>query len=118
MDEEFAFSYGVGLKGRYYFDPAMSGFNLGVAAELLRTRIEGERLRVATMTTLLVPQAEGGYRVAFDSFFLGASAALGYAFQLASGTENLPGGTLAESTDVEDVSTVYGSVALDVGVWF
>jgi hypothetical protein len=43
---------------------------------------------------------------------------MGYAFQLASGTENLPGGTLADAVEVEDVSTVYGSVGLELGVYF
>lgn len=118
-EEAFAFSYGVGLRGRYYVDGGLNGLFVGVAAEYLASRIENDQILIATKTSLLVPQLEGGYRYGFgEHLFLGGSAAVGYALQIGDSVENLSGGDQAELYEVEDVSTVYGSLGLELGVKF
>jgi len=62
---------------------------------------------------------EGGYRLPLgSSFYLGGAAAVGYAFQLSSSVENLPGGTDAGLYAARDKSTIYGSASLEAGVYF
>lgn len=116
--ESFAFSYGIGLRGRYYLDANLRGLFGGIAIEYLRTRLENESLRIVTTKQLLVPQLEGGYRHGFGSFFLGGGAAVGYALELAGKVENLPGGTDASLFEPEDTSTIYGTLEVEIGLFF
>jgi hypothetical protein len=116
--DSFAFSYGVGARGRYYLGEGQRGFHLGAGGEYLRTRVENAAARVATVSGYVVPYAEAGYRLAFDRFYAGASAVLGYAAKLSGTTENLPGGNNAGSYEATNKSSVYGSAALELGVFF
>jgi len=116
--DSFAFSYGVGARGRYYLGEGQRGFHLGAGGEYLRTRVENAAARVATVSGYVVPYAEAGYRLAFDRFYAGASAVLGYAARLSSTVENLPGGNNAGSSEASNESSVYGSAALELGVYF
>jgi hypothetical protein len=116
--DRFAFSYGVGVRGRYYLGAGQSGFHLGAGAEYLHTRVENAPQQVATISGYIVPQAEGGYRFAFEHFYAGAVVALGYAARLSGRVENLPGGSNADSFEASNNSSVYGSAALELGVFF
>jgi hypothetical protein len=116
--ESFAFSYGVGARGRYYLGEGQRGFHLGAGAEYLRTRVENAAARVATVAGYVVPYAEAGYRLAFDRFYAGASAVLGYAAKLSGTVENLPGGNNAGAYESTNESSVYGSAALELGAYF
>jgi hypothetical protein len=116
--DEFAFSYGVGLRGRYYLADGLSGLHLGVAAEYLHVRIESPQPLIATNSGYFVPYAEAGYRLALGPVYGDASAGFGYAFRTSSSVENLPGGSSASAYVVEDKSTVYGTASLELGVFF
>ena len=58
------------------------GFHLGAGGEYLRTRVENAAALIATLSGYFVPYAEVGYRLAFDRFYAGATALLGYAARL------------------------------------
>ncbi len=116
--EKFAFSYGVGVRGRRYFQPGLSGLSLGLVVELLQSRTESDTLLLATNVTLVVPQVEAGYRMKFGTLLVGGTLGLGYALPVASSVEDLPGGSIAALVEVKDVSNFYGSVGLEVGVFF
>ena len=116
--DQFAFSYGVGLRGRYYLNGSLRGLFAGVAAEYLSSRIENTTDQIATNARLIVPEIEFGYRYALGSFFFGGVAGVGYAFEVDSSVKNLPGGTRAQLCEVEDASTVYGSAGLEIGLYF
>ena len=118
QNDKFAFSYGAGLRGRYYFSDGMDGVHVGFAMEYLRTRIENARNLIATNSTYVVPHAEAGYRMTFGQFYAGAAAALGYALRASANVENLPGGSAASSYAASNESTFYGSASLDLGVYF
>jgi hypothetical protein len=60
---KFEFSYGGGLKGRYYFRASLEGPHLGVALEFLKSRTRDDVNRVAVNNLVLVPELEGGYRL-------------------------------------------------------
>ncbi len=120
-DEELAFSYGAALGVRYYTAPAtaLDGLHLGVWGELLRVRIEDSKVdREAYNTLALVPQIEAGYRFRFGSFLLGLGGALGYALPLSKETEDLSGGEDPVLREVDFEGQPYGSVQLDVGLYF
>lgn len=119
--ESLAFSYGLGAGVRYFTaaDAPLTGFNLGVVLEFLRVRNEDTTIdREAYLTSLLVPQLEGGYRWAFGHFLLGAGAGVGYAIVVSAKTEDSSGGAdnvlLANNAE----NKPYGSVAVDVGFLF
>jgi hypothetical protein len=114
----FNFSYGAGLRGRYYLKEALEGGHFGVAVEYLRTSIEDASARIVTEQTYLVPYAEGGYRLAFGSFYGDLSAGLGYAKRLSGKVENLPGGNNAANYYALDESSVYGTASLELGYLF
>jgi hypothetical protein len=116
--DSFAFSYGVGARGRYYIREGHAGLHVGAGAEYLRTRIENTAALVVTTSGYFVPYAEVGYRFAFDRFYAGATAALGYAARLSGQVDNLPGGNNAGSYQANNESSVYGSVGLELGVFF
>ena len=116
--DRFAFSYGVGARGRYYVGEAHTGFHVGAGAEYLHTRIENTAALVVTTSRYLVPYAEAGYRFAFDRFYAGATAALGYAARLSGQVDNLPGGNNAGSYQASNQSSVYGSAGLELGLFF
>jgi hypothetical protein len=117
-NDKFAFSYGVGARGRYYFSDGMEGFSAGLAVEYLRTRVENDTDLTATNSTYVVPYAEAGYRRSFGQFYAGVSAALGYASRASGNVENLPGGNSASRYSAVDESTVYGQAGLELGVYF
>ena len=117
-DNDFGFSYGVGLRGRYYFAQGLAGAHLGVAAEYLHSRVENQTLLVATSSNYFVPYAEAGYRFAFGSFYADASAGLGYALKLSASVEDLPGGSSSGLFEVRDESSFYGTASLDLGIYF
>jgi hypothetical protein len=116
--DSFGFSWGAGARGRYYLGDGHSGVHLGAGAEYLRTRIENARDLIVTTSGYFVPYAEAGYRFAFNSFFAGATAALGYAAKLSGKVENLPGGSGAAGYAAANQSSVYGSAGLELGVFF
>jgi hypothetical protein len=116
--DEFAFSYGVGAAGRYYFSGDLERAHLGLAVEYLSTSIETPSVAIVSKSAYLVPQVEGGYRLPLGGFYADASAAIGYAFRLSGNIENLPGGSAASGYVAEDKSTFYGSASLDLGVYF
>ena len=116
--QSFAFSYGIGARGRYYLGEGQRGFHLGAGGEYLRVRVEDPPARVAAISGYVVPYAEAGYRFAFERFYAGASAVLGYAAKVSGTVENLPGGNNAGSYEAADKSSVYGSAALELGMFF
>jgi len=117
-NDQFAFSYGAGLKGRYYFKQGMVGPHVGVAMELLKTRTTNDVSNTAVANTVVIPEFEAGYRFGFGRFFVGLSASAGYAFQASSSVENINGGDQAQYYRAADVSTVYGSGSVDLGLFF
>lgn len=114
----FAFSYGIALRGTYYFLQPLAGPHVGLAVELLHTRAEDDDARIATISTYLIPQIEGGYRLALRRFLIGGTAAVGYAVRAGSKVENLPGGTNADRYTVVNESSFYGTARLDLGFYF
>jgi hypothetical protein len=116
--DKFTFSYGAGLRGRYYLRDGLVGPHMGVALEVLKTRTENTRDRIATSNLVLVPELEAGYRLGFGSFFVGGTIGVGYAAQVSSQIDNINGGNQAASYQAEDYSTIYGSANLDVGLLF
>jgi hypothetical protein len=116
--DRFAFSYGVGARGRYYVADGHGGLHVGAGAEYLRTKVENQSDLIAVTSQNLVPYAEVGYRLAFERFYAGATAALGYAARLSGRVENLPGGTGAASYAAKNESSPYGSAGLELGVFF
>jgi hypothetical protein len=116
--DSFGFSYGAGLRGRYYFADLRAGAHLGLAAELLHTRVENRANYVLTNQTYLVPYVEGGYRLAFGNFYGDLAAGFGYAARLSGGSENLPGGDARRTFSTSDESSVYGTASLDFGMFF
>jgi hypothetical protein len=120
-DESLGFSYGLGLGSRYYLaqKTALSGVYFGAWLEYLHTRIEDTEVdRDAYVSSILVPQVEGGYRFRFGALLVGAGAAVGYAKSISTETEDLSGGQDPILRSVEETSQVYGSLVLDVGVFF
>jgi hypothetical protein len=116
--QSFDFSYGLGLKGRYYFWGALSGPHVGAGVEYLSSRVDDPGNLIVTSSHYLVPQVEGGYRLGLGAFYVGGAAALGYAFDLSSSVENLPGGMNASLFQVVSASKFYGSASLELGVYF
>jgi|HubBroStandDraft_1064217.scaffolds.fasta_scaffold04364_5 hypothetical protein len=116
--ESFDFSYGAGVRGRYYFGGGLSGPHVGAAIEYLHTRVNDPVDLIATNSSYLVPEIEGGYRFPFGAFFVGGAAAVGYAFEIGSSVDNLPGGQNAASFQVVSESKFYASASLDLGVYF
>jgi hypothetical protein len=116
--DKFAFSWGAGLKGRYYFAPGLVGPHLGLALELLKTRATNDTEQIATNNLIVIPELEGGYRFGFGRFYLGATGGIGYAIQASKNVENINGGSRASLFDPSDVSTIYGSASIDVGFLF
>jgi hypothetical protein len=117
-DNTLAFSYGVGLRGRYYLSEGFEGLHLGVLAEYLHSRTEDPSALVATTSSYVVPYAEVGYRFAFDRMYADGSLGLGYALRMSGKVENLPGGSSANQYVASDESSVYGTASLDIGVFF
>jgi hypothetical protein len=116
--DAFAFSFGVGARGRYYWADGLAGAHAGVSLEYLRSRIQNDSERIVTTSAYVVPAAEGGYRFGLRSFYADASAALGYAFKVLGNVADLPGGDMASASVVENKSAFYGAVSLDLGVYF
>jgi len=116
--DEFAFSYGAGLRARYYLADALAGAHLGLAAEYLHTRIDNLGELVSTRSSYLVPYAEAGYRLPLGAFYGDASAGLGYAARLSGSVENLPGGNSASQFAAQNQSSVYATASLDLGLYF
>lgn len=118
-NDSFGFSYGVGLRGRYYVFGAMAGPHAGAALEYLSTRIDNPAALIATNSRYLVPAVEGGYRLPFlRMFYADASVDVGYAIRVGSSVDNLPGGSEASFFTVTDESKFYASATLDLGVYF
>jgi hypothetical protein len=116
--QSFDFSYGVGARGRYYVFGGLSGPFAGAGIEYLSTRVDDPVNLIATNSHYLVPQVEGGYRFALGAFYIGGAAALGYAFDLSSSVDNLPGGMNASSFQAVNESKFYGSATLELGLYF
>jgi hypothetical protein len=117
-NESFGFSYGIGLRGRYYLGANQSGWHAGLAAEYLHSRVEDQHVRIVTLSSYVVPYAEGGYRLPLGAFYGDVSAGLGYAARLSGDVENLPGGTAAGGYVASQQSSVYGTASLELGVYF
>lgn len=116
--DSFSFSAGGGLRGRYYFDDGFKGPHVGVVFELLAVNVDNSSSLTRTQSLYFVPQLEGGYRFAWDRFFVGPSASIGYAAQLSGSVEDLPGGSSAGLYQAANRSSVYGSARLDLGILF
>lgn len=116
--DQFAFSYGAGLRARYYLADGLAGAHLGLAAEYLHTRIDNSGALVSTQSSYLVPYAEAGYRLPFGAFYGDASAGLGYAARLSGKVVDLPGGHSASQFAAQDQSSVYATASLDLGLYF
>lgn|GEM_PF-1705277 len=117
--DSFAFSYGAGLRGRYFLLDNLQGPHAGLGLEFVHSTVDNTPALVATKSSYLVPTIEGGYRLPLgSSLYLGGAAAVGYAFQLSSSVENLSGGSDAGLYGVKDQSTIYGSASLELGVYF
>lgn len=116
--DEFAFSYGGGLRARYYLADGLARAHLGLAAEYLHTRIDNSGERVSTRSSYLVPYVEAGYRLPFGAFYGDASAGLGYAARLSGSVVDLPGGNSASQFAAQDRSSVYATASLDLGLYF
>jgi hypothetical protein len=116
--ESFGFSYGGGVRGRYYTSENQTGAHVGLAAEYLRTRIEDRSALVATISSYVVPYVEGGYRFARGRLFADGSLAFGYAARISGSVENLPGGNTAGLYTADNQSSIYGSASLELGVLF
>jgi hypothetical protein len=116
--DDFAFSWGAGLRGRYYFSEGQSGIHAGAGAEYIRTRIETPGVLIAANSTYLVGYVEGGYRLPLGRFYAGLAAALGYAARLSAEVVNLPGGNAASSYAATNKSSIYGTGSLELGVFF
>lgn len=111
-------SLGVSLGARYYFGQRrFQGWYAGAAAELLLLGFEGERFQTVVSRRVLVPLAEGGYRLRWGSLLLGFGARMGYSFELSNGCEAL-GAAPITCTASEYGDTFYGEGVLDVGVVF
>jgi hypothetical protein len=120
-DEHLAFSYGVGLGARYFSAPgaALTGFNVGLVLEYLHVHNEDTKTeRTAFITSLIIPQLEGGYRWRFGRFLVGAGAGVGYAVVTSKSTEDLSGGTNAVVYANNAENKPYASAALDLGFFF
>ncbi len=119
QNESFAFSYGLGLRVRHYAQRGLQGLHLGVGAEYLSSRIENPSVaKIATLSSYLVPQVELGYRYQVGHFYLNPAAGLGYAAELSAEVIDINGGTNSGQFTSSDKSTVYGSVALELGATF
>jgi hypothetical protein len=116
--QSFGFSYGAGVRGRYYTSDNQSGLHVGLAAEYLRTRIENRSALIATTSSYVVPYAEAGYRFARGRLFADGSLALGYAARMSGSVANLPGGNDAGMYIANNESSIYGSLSLELGVLF
>jgi hypothetical protein len=116
--DKFTFSYGGGLKGRYYLQGGLVGPHVGVAVEALKTRTESHTDKIATNNVIVVPQIEGGYHVAFGRFFAGAALGIGYVLQASKSVVDIDGGNQAKNFEAKDYSTIYGSASLDLGLLF
>jgi hypothetical protein len=102
-----------------YLDDGLSGVQLGIWAEYIRTRIEDLDVeREAYVTSLIVPQADVGYRWRFGRVLVGVGAAAGYALAFSKRTEDLSGGADPVLQPVDFGSTVFGSAAFDIGYFF
>jgi hypothetical protein len=117
-NDKFAFSYGAGARGRYYFSDGMEGFSAGLAVEYLHTLVENHTDLVSTSSTYVVPLAEAGYRMAFAQFYAGVTAAVGYAARVSGKVEDLPGGNSASRYSAVNESSVYGQASLEIGAYF
>lgn len=116
--EELAFSYGVGLGGRYYLKPGLSGFNVGLAAEILQVQVESQLEKEAFVTSWLVPQVTAGYRFRFGSFLLGLGLTGGYAVALSARVDDLSGGQDPVIYAADDSGRPFASAAADIGFYF
>jgi hypothetical protein len=117
-DDQLTFSYGVGLRARYYIPEGLAGLHLGAAAEYLHSRNENPSALVAATSSYFVPYAEIGYRVDLGRVYADASAGVGYALRTSGTVENLPGGSSANAYVASDESSVYGTASLELGVFF
>jgi hypothetical protein len=115
--DAFGASWAAGLRGRYYLSGGQSGVHVGAGTEYLRTRVETPAARVAAISTYLIPNVEGGYRLPFGRFYVGVAAVMGYAARLSGHVENLPGGMAASTFEATNKSSIYGSVSLELGLF-
>jgi hypothetical protein len=110
-------SFSVGLGGHKYFgNGSFEGPYVGVVAEYLMVEIEEELFlgTATTNTTFLVPALEGGYRTMLGPLLVGGGLQIGYALALSEKCEFAAGGCETEARQ----NTIYGQLALDVGVKF
>jgi len=115
---KFDFSYGVGLRGRYYWAEGLQSMHLGLSLEYLRTSTEKPSALVVAKSAYVVPLFEAGYRVPVGGFYIDGSAAAGYAFRAFGRVENQPGGTNAVFYQASDESRIYGVLNLELGIYF
>jgi len=120
LDEgsKFTFSYGLGLNAQYYFLSSLAGPHIGLAAEYLHVALENEGSRYKTVSSYIVPQLQGGYRYGWKRWFIGGVAGVGYAARVSSRIEDLDTGEPPTGAYVQNESSFYGTVRLDLGVYF
>jgi hypothetical protein len=119
-DNTLQFSWGAAVGLRYYqaSNGALTGFHGGLAAEYLRVRLENESLAAETLTGLVVPQLEAGYRWRFADFLFGLGGAVGYSIVMSRGVNDLSGGTGTYDVVNNATNDVFASAAVDVGYFF
>jgi hypothetical protein len=116
--DDFGFSWGAGLRGRYYADEGQSGLHGGAGAEVLHTRIETKADLIAAVSTYVIPSVEGGYRLARGRVYGDLAAAVGYAARASGHVENLPGGDRAATFQAQNKSSAYAAASLELGLFF
>lgn len=116
--DKYDFSYGLGVRGRFYFHDGFQGAHVGLGVEWVRTQVENSIILLVLSTNLIVPQLEGGYRWGWRYGYVGLAGSAGYAVRFGWRTDNLPGGNRASTTIPGDPSSVFFAAKLELGVYF
>jgi hypothetical protein len=111
-------AFGGGIRGRFYSRPALSGAHVGLGVEYLHSRIEDRDSALASLANFVIPEFELGYRFGFSHFYIGGALWGGYAFQFDSSVEDMAKLGRESQYYVEDESSIYGSVGLELGFYF
>jgi hypothetical protein len=119
-NQSLVFSYGAALGVRYYGASSgpLTGMFVGPAVEYVHARVEDHVVQIATLTSLVVPQVEAGYRWRIGALLIDIGAGAGYALVLERGVEDLGGGHNAANYQDNAANTPYLSVLGDIGYFF
>jgi len=119
-NQSLVFSYGTAIGARYYSatNGALTGWFEGPAIEYVHARVEDRVAEIATVTSLIVPQLEAGYRWRIGALLVDLGAGVGYAVVLARGVDDIDGGNNAASYRDNAANTPYLGVLGDIGYFF